>query len=719
MSKKMLKRSLALGALMAFVITGSAMAAEITTQAEAYIVNGQDDVNLEGRIYANQCNINIEDIDTLTITSGDNTAIYARSVDEDTEAKISVKVNYLNVYADGTYGIRAASLNDGGKTFSQNSFISLGEENNPISKIFIETPNGYGLYSGGRQDISRIDVFAKELYIESGSGAIKTYRSGEGIFLGSELKPIEKISLLNNNSGNYTVTSFAGPISIFGDEVLIENKAGGTAIHLTNDDINIKSKNLTINGDITTYEYQIGTEEKLYTVNINKDFEDGLVRINGNINTTSTNNKPMTGVNITLGKEGSFLKGAVTDNNGKATLNMNPGTIWEVTGESNINKVAGNQGILKVDETGNVLVEVTNGQDAKNFTLMGSKEASASLNGDDLAGELDNLAKTVSGINFASYEFEEGAALGAIEAYQENGVWKITERTNVTNSNISDVAALGLMAWRAENNDMNKRLGELRNSNGEHGVWVRMVRGESEYNSVKNQYNTYQLGYDEKLSVDKSWTVGMALTYTDGESSFNGGNGENKHKGLAIYGSKLNDDGSFIDLIAKYARLDHDVEVGTEKGDYEANGYSVSAEYGKRFQQGNGLWVEPQVELTYGKVGSADYMIGKNRAVTHEGMESLVGRVGFSLGKDIKQGNVYARASYLYDFEGETEASYTDAIGNVRNINDDLGGGWWEVGVGANINLSKATYIYADVEKTFGGEVDTNWQWNLGVRYSF
>lgn len=26
---------------------------------------------------------------------------------------------------------------------------------------------------------------------------------------------------------------------------------------------------------------------------------------------------------------------------------------------------------------------------------------------------------------------------------------------------------------------------------------------------------------------------------------------------------------------------------------------------------------------------------------------------------------------------------------------------------------------YADVEKTFGGEVDTNWQWNLGVRYSF
>ena len=87
-------------------------------------------------------------------------------------------------------------------------------------------------------------------------------------------------------------------------------------------------------------------------------------------------------------------------------------------------------------------------------------------------------------------------------------------------------------------------------------------------------------------------------------------------------------------------------------------------------------------------------------------------------GKDIEKGNFYARASYLYDFEGETENAFRNDTAR-RSFAEDLGGGWWEVGVGANINLSKATYIYADVEKTFGGEVDTNWQWNLGVRYSF
>ena len=153
------------------------------------------------------------------------------------------------------------------------------------------------------------------------------------------------------------------------------------------------------------------------------------------------------------------------------------------------------------------------------------------------------------------------------------------------------------------------------------------------------------------------------------------------------------------------------------KGSYSANGMSVSAEFGRCIQQGNGLWIEPQAELTYGTIDSAEYKLG-TKIVEVGDMDSLIGRVGFRIGKDIEKGNVYARASYLYDFEGETENAFRNDTAR-RSFNEDLGGGWWEVGVGANINLSKATYVYADVEKTFGGEVDTNWQWNLGIRYSF
>ena len=293
---------------------------------------------------------------------------------------------------------------------------------------------------------------------------------------------------------------------------------------------------------------------------------------------------------------------------------------------------------------------------------------------------------------------------------------------NPTNRAISDMANISLMTWRQENNDMNKRLGELRDSKGEHGAWVRMARGESKYGSqnVKNQYNYYQVGYDEKLSTNPNWTVGVALTRTEGTSTFARGTGENKHTGLAIYGSYLSDNGSFVDLIARYARMDNDYStIGAGVGDasYETNGYSLSAEYGKRFTKNNGFWIEPQVELTYGTVGSVDYLTSKGARVHQDSVDSLVGRLGFSLGKDIKQGNVYVRASYLYDFDGKTKATMSGD--GAASFEQDLGGGWWEVGVGTNLNLSDATHLYFDVEKTYGGNVATPWQWNAGVRWSF
>lgn len=110
--------------------------------------------------------------------------------------------------------------------------------------------------------------------------------------------------------------------------------------------------------------------------------------------------------------------------------------------------------------------------------------------------------------------------------------------------------------------------------------WGHVIRGQSKYGAqnVKNQYSTYQLGYDEKLSVDKHWTVGAAVSYTDASSNFSTGHGENKSTGFAVYGSYLSDNGSFVDLIAKAARLKNEFDVlgCAGKGDYETNGYSLS-----------------------------------------------------------------------------------------------------------------------------------------------
>lgn len=391
----------------------------------------------------------------------------------------------------------------------------------------------------------------------------------------------------------------------------------------------------------------------------------------------------------------------------------------------NIENLKGNGGTINTDSVNNKL-SIENKAADTSLTVNGTKEVTDAIaNGEANLQKLADVVKSNDKSAADTVTSDANDIIGGYSAKVLDGkvvVDSIKTVENAANRAISDIMNISLMTWRQENNDMNKRLGELRDSKGEHGAWARMARGESKYGShgVKNQYNYYQVGYDEKLSTNPNWTVGVALTRTEGNSTFARGTGENNHTGLAIYGSYLSDSGSFVDLIAKYARLDNEfktVGAGVGDADYKENAYSLSAEYGKRFTGDNGFWIEPQVELTYGNVGSVDYLTNKGYSVHKDSTDSLVGRLGFDLGKNIKQGNVYVRASYLYDFDGESTVTMSGA--GTASFKQDLGGGWWEVGVGTNLNLSDATYLYFDVEKTFSGNVATPWQWNAGVRWSF
>lgn len=360
-----------------------------------------------------------------------------------------------------------------------------------------------------------------------------------------------------------------------------------------------------------------------------------------------------------------------------------------------------------------------------NITIKGSRDIADQIARDstgNVAQQLADVAVKEDGKSIAkSLKTEAGTIAGEYSAQvDKNGkVFNEVKSQNQTNLSISKLGALSLMTWRQENNDMNKRLGEIRDSQGEQGIWARMSRGEAKYGAqgVKNQYNYYQLGYDHKIADD--WILGGAFTYTDGENNLVGGSGTNKNTGFAVYGSNLRDDGSFIDLIAKYAHMKNDFDTigGVGIGEYSTNGYALSAEYGKRFQQ-DGFWIEPQAELTYGKVSSADFTTSEGAKVHQDSLDSLVGRLGFSLGKDVKAGNVYVRASYLYDFKGDVAMRMSNGVAS-DTYDQDLGGSWWEFGVGTNLNFGKDMHFYFDVERTEGGKVDTPWQWNAGVRLSF
>lgn len=504
--------------------------------------------------------------------------------------------------------------------------------------------------------------------------------------------------------------------------------------------------NITFNGDskITGDINVAGSENDKATQDVTVNLggkgdmtaSKGVYNVNNNANVNFTGGQwAINEWNTAEGKDAgnaAVKSGASVDVNGASMTVGNLETAGTLNLKSKDGKAAnisaetlkGANGTVTTDSLENKIQAETS--EATGLTVKGNGDIADQIAADaSKAKALVNVVTSGNGANAKSAASEIEADAGVISGgfraavNADGGIEKVTEFVNTSNQAVSSMANLSLMTWRQENNDMNKRLGEVRASEGNQGIWARMARGQSKYGAqgIKNQYNYYQLGYDSKISDD--WILGGAFTYTDGDSSYTNGSGTNKHTGFAVYGSNLRDDGSFIDLIAKYAHMknDFDVNGGVGSGDYSTNGLSFSAEYGKRFQQ-EGYWIEPQAELTYGRVSSADFTTKRGAKVHQDSMDSLVGRLGFSLGKDIKQGNVYVRASYLYDFQGDTSVTMSKG-GAATSFKTDLGGGWWEFGVGTNLDLGHDTHFYLDVETTAGGDVDTPWQWNAGVRYSF
>ena len=676
MSKKMMRRSLALGALMAFVITGQAWAEtfpggkwkEDWHYAETFTINVTEDSVLEGGIQDSNDGHKDENgnpvRDTWILNLNDKRL--------DSTGSIMIDGGILDIngnagsalYMNGTLGL-SGTVDVDTLNIKNGNLYTYGTSMTVTTKsLVIDNPNGSGINVQG--DTSRgtigggITITTDYLSVTSGARALRTAREGS--------------------------------LNITTDEIYVDGVEESKATHKTN---------------------MIVTANK---GTIDSSFVAGENGSKGTVVLTLGSGVTLTGSVVT--------DTAGTDDNASAsTLTLN-GATWDVQGDSNVTTVAGEKGNVVVNDTSHK-IEIGNNSNT-GLTIQASEELSEEIVSgnkklEDIASNVD-IKDGTKQVTLATKETDIAGVTSIIyDTAEDKATSGVVKQVSAKNDAISNAGMALKGHYRAHMNDMNKRMGELRMANGEAGVWTRMVRGESEYQDAKMQYNQYQLGYDEKLSIDKRWTVGAAVIFAEGDSNYGYGSTDDKSTAFAIYGTKLNNDGTFVDLIARYAHLESDIDdVKSGKGDYSTNGYSVSAEFGKRIQQGNGLWIEPQVELTYGTVDSADFRLNKTDKDIHaDSMDSFIARVGFSMGKDIKQGNVYARASYLYDFDGETETSFSANGVQGDVVKEDFGGGWWEVGVGANINLSKATYIYADIEKTFGGEVDTNWQWNLGIRYSF
>lgn len=314
---------------------------------------------------------------------------------------------------------------------------------------------------------------------------------------------------------------------------------------------------------------------------------------------------------------------------------------------------------------------------------------------------------------------------GATATVDENGT--VTGIRSTGNDNIDGIvgtASTGFLLWRDEMTSLNRRLDDLRDSSAHsNGLWARAYNSRSEFGArnITSKYTAIQVGYDRQIA--NGFWLGGAFSYTDGEHELAAGSADNSLAAFTLYGTWMHENGLFVDVTGKYGRIDNefDIAIGGElsEGDYDTNAWGLSVQAGWRWQP-NDFFVEPQVELMYGRMSSADYTTSTGMHVDHDAVDTLIGRAGIRVGVDYPEnrGRIYLRASVLHDWQGEADYSFTKGDA-YRTETDDLSGTWYEVGVGANFNVTDNFHLIGDLQTSHGGEVDTDYRINFVARYSF
>lgn len=296
--------------------------------------------------------------------------------------------------------------------------------------------------------------------------------------------------------------------------------------------------------------------------------------------------------------------------------------------------------------------------------------------------------------------------------------------------------ASAALLWRAENNDLMKRMGDLRLSEDESGIWAKYYGGkysmDAQNTDLNLKYNAYQVGYDKE--VGNGWKAGVALSYNDGNSSYGNGRADIKGTSLGLYGTWQGDSGQYLDLIAKYTRLENEFDVRNAyghklNGDYKTWGASLSAEYGKRFEGKNGLYVDPSLELTVGRIAAKDYAAtsdylsawgkNKNMDVAQDAFTSCIARLGVRVGQTTDNASYFVKLAAAHEFSGDFDSAFRAAGEQGGRTSLDFGDTWYEAQVGVTAKLSAANTFYATYGCSFGGDVEQKYRLDAGLRWSF
>ena len=301
-------------------------------------------------------------------------------------------------------------------------------------------------------------------------------------------------------------------------------------------------------------------------------------------------------------------------------------------------------------------------------------------------------------------------------------------------------------------NSLNKRMGELRDNNNSQGAWVRIFNG-SQTNEMglgtKTSYTTFQGGYDYAIGMEGANNyIGLAVSYSMSSSKVQNSitqalnqeivgfdNVKSNAVEVAIYNSYVQDEGWYNDSILKFSYIMSDFNIFNQSTTYNTSNmaFTLSDEFGYRFKLGGEKewYIDPQVELSMGYFDQTELkqVLGESWLNTlADGVITVRSRFGSSFGYDFKKftqgkgikASVYVGAFYEYDYVTGGDIRLTTNLGGETTSSSAISSdGRVVMNVGTNVEIYDNTRIYFDFESSFAGKIRTDYQVNIGARYSF
>ncbi|AMG52089.1 S6 family peptidase [Citrobacter amalonaticus] len=287
----------------------------------------------------------------------------------------------------------------------------------------------------------------------------------------------------------------------------------------------------------------------------------------------------------------------------------------------------------------------------------------------------------------------------------------------------------GYKNFLTEMNNLNYRMGDLRNTHGETGAWARVFSGTGSADAgYSNSWTHLQAGADRKHAFDGGdLFTGVTATFTHSNSHGDGWSGQTKSTGIGLYASAMFDSGLYVDAIGKYVRHDNHYsasETGMPEQDYRSHSWYLGAETGWRFSLPGETFIQPQTELVYGSVSGTrlDWQsAGSDIRMQRKQENPLIGRTGVESGKTFRgkdwELTALAGVHYQYDLFKPAETVVHDFAGetHIKNGKDSR----VNFSLGVNARIKENTRISLNIERSAFGHYDIDKAINANIRYSF